>query len=69
MTDTSNNRRARNRHCALVEGLTAAGELHASAIAKRDLTVLSAGIRLDGEDRRFDPQPLVGVMEQRPEWM
>ena len=48
--------------------LTSDGESHTSAIAKRDLTVLSAGICLDGEDQIFDLQSLVGVVEQRDEF-
>ncbi len=52
----------------LVEWRTADGENHHSAIDKRDLTVVSAGICLDGEDRQFDLQSLVGVMEQAPDW-
>lgn len=43
---------------------TAGGERHTSAIHKEDLTVLSAGICLDGEDKKFDLQSLVGVVEQ-----
>ncbi len=39
------------------------GTHHSSAISKSDLTVLSAGICLAGEDRRFDLQSLVGVVE------
>ena len=45
--------------------VTSQGERHHSAIQKRDLTVLSAGICLDGEDTKFDLQSLVGVVEQR----
>ena len=40
------------------------GEHYTSAIQKRDLTVMSAGICLDGEDAKFDLQSLVGVVEQ-----
>lgn len=45
--------------------VTSTGERHTSAIRKSDLTVLSAGICLDGEDDKFDLQSLVGVVEQR----
>ena len=47
----------------LVEWTTHNGELHTSAIAKNDLTVISAGICLSGEDQKFDLQSLVGVVE------
>lgn len=46
-----------------VEWQTSHGETHHSAIAKTDLTVISAGICLDGGDRDFDLQSLVGVVE------
>jgi hypothetical protein len=49
----------------LVEWTTITGERHSSAIAKNDLTVVSAGICLSGEDRNFDLQSLVGVVEDR----
>lgn len=49
----------------LVEWTTANGERHSSAIAKTDLTVISAGICLSGFDRHFDLQSLVGVVEER----
>jgi len=47
----------------LVEWTTRQGENHTSAIAKKDLTVISAGICLDERDRDFDLQSLVGVVE------
>ncbi|MBI2875318.1 MAG: hypothetical protein HYY20_00360 [Candidatus Tectomicrobia bacterium] len=46
-----------------VEWTTRDGEHHTSAIAKGDLTVISAGICLSGKDRDFDLQSLVGVVE------
>jgi hypothetical protein len=49
----------------LVEWTTGDGEHHTSVIDKRDLTVLSAGICLSGEDRKFDLQSLVGVVERQ----
>jgi hypothetical protein len=51
----------------LVEWQTGGGEWHVSAIAKHDLTVISAGICLSGEDRKFDLQTLVSVVEGQ-EW-
>ncbi len=49
----------------LVQWTSRAGERHSSAIAKHDLTVMSAGICLSGLDRNFDLQSLVGVVEDR----
>ncbi len=49
----------------LVEWTSRTGERHSSAIAKKDLTVMSAGICLSGEDMKFDLQSLVGVVEDR----
>ncbi len=51
-----------------VEWRTADGELHASAIDKSDLTVISSGICLSGRDRDFDLQSLVGVMKHQDNW-
>ncbi len=47
---------------------TSDGRSHHSAIAKADLSVIGAGICLDGQDRRFDLQSLVGVVARAPEW-
>ncbi|MEG4271312.1 MULTISPECIES: hypothetical protein [unclassified Microcoleus] len=49
----------------LVEWTSGTGEHHTSAIAKNDLTVMSAGICLSGLDKEFDLQSLVGVVENR----
>ncbi|MFB2768208.1 hypothetical protein ACE1AT_02775 [Pelatocladus sp. BLCC-F211] len=51
----------------VVNWTTADGEYHTSAISKTDLTVMSAGICLSGEDEKFDLQSLVGIVEQRYE--
>lgn len=42
--------------------------VHYSAIQKETLTVLSAGICLSGEDRKFDLQSLVGVASGSSSW-
>ena len=54
--------RERQDHWVL-EWTTADGDRHTSAISKNDLTVISAGICLSGEDEKFDLQSLVGVVE------
>ena len=48
----------------VIQWTTADGESHTSAISKHDLTVISAGICLSGEDEKFDLQSLVGVVEE-----
>ncbi|HLO84454.1 MAG TPA: hypothetical protein VK203_05470 [Nostocaceae cyanobacterium] len=52
----------------LVEWITTDGTQHTSEILKSDLTVISAGICLSGEDEKFDLQSLVGVVEGRDEF-
>lgn len=44
------------------------GESHVSTVAKRDLTIVSAGICLSGYDSDFDLQSLVGVVEKSWEY-
>lgn len=53
-----------------VAWVTRDGKPHHSAISKQDLTVISSGICLSGEDNKFDLQSLVGVIEKRQpgEW-
>jgi len=46
-----------------VEWTTADGQAHQSAIAKSDLTVITAGICLNETDATFDLQSLVGVIQ------
>lgn len=52
----------------IVNWVTSTGEPHTSVISKLDLTVVSAGICLDGYDDWFDIESLVAVVEQRPGW-
>ena len=49
----------------VVDWTTADGERHTSAIAKDELTVISSGICLSGEDNKFDLQSLVQVIQRR----
>jgi hypothetical protein len=44
------------------------GESHVSTVAKRDLTIVCAGICLSGYDSDFDLQSLVGVVEKSWEY-
>jgi hypothetical protein len=52
----------------LVNWTTSDGEVHSSVISRHNLTVVSAGICLDGYDNWFDLESLVAVVEQRPGW-
>jgi hypothetical protein len=49
---------------AYVVRFTVDGREHTSVVRKDDLTVLSAGVCLSGQDRSFDLASLVGVLRQ-----
>ena len=52
----------------VVEWRTPGGARHTSVIDVKDLGVVSAGICLSGEDRKFDLESLVGVVEGAGWW-
>lgn len=52
------------REDAYTVAFTVDGQRHQSTVYKDDLTILSAGICLSGEDRKFDLQSLVGVIRE-----
>lgn len=52
------------REDAYTVTFTVDGTAHRSTVRKDDLTVLVAGICLEGQDRRFDLQSLVGVLRE-----
>jgi hypothetical protein len=52
------------RKDAYVVRFTVDGREHTSVVRKHDLTVLSAGVCLSGQDRSFDLASLVGVLRQ-----
>lgn len=49
---------------AYTVSFTADDRIHRATIRKDDLTVISAGICLSGQDQRFDLQSLVGVLRE-----
>jgi hypothetical protein len=52
------------RDDAYTVAFTVDNRTYRSTVAKNDLTILSAGICLSGQDRRFDLQSLVGVIRE-----
>jgi hypothetical protein len=52
------------REGAYTVTFTVDGHTHRSTLRSDDLTVLSAGICLEGQDRHFDLQSLVGVLRE-----
>jgi hypothetical protein len=52
------------REDAYTVAFTMDGHAHRTTVRKDDLTVLAAGICLNGQDRRFDLQSLVGVIRE-----
>jgi len=52
----------------VVEWMTSKKERHSSAITKDNMTVMSAGICLSGQDNKFDLHTLVGVVEKRNDY-
>jgi hypothetical protein len=52
------------REDAYTVSFTVDGQPHRSTVRKGDLTVLAAGICLEGQDRRFDLTSLVGVIRE-----
>lgn len=52
------------REDAYTVSFTVDGEAHRSTVRKDDLSVLVAGVCLDGRDRSFDLQSLVGVLRE-----
>jgi len=52
------------REEAYTVSYTVDGQQYRSTVSKEDLTVVAAGICLEGQDRRFDLQSLVGVLRE-----
>ena len=52
------------REDAYTVSFSANGRIHRTTVRKDDLTVISAGICLSGQDQRFDLQSLVGVVQE-----
>lgn len=55
-------------HYWMVEWTTPAGRTMYTSVSKNDLTVISSGICLDGEDDKFDLQSLGQVIDNSPDW-
>ncbi len=52
------------REDAFTVSFSADGRTHRATVRKDDLTVISAGLCLSGQDQRFDLQSLVGVIQE-----